>query len=96
MTKERALNVAEKPSIAKSVSQILSHGSTRIRTGPSKYNRNFDFDYTISGKEYGMTMTSVSGHIMEIDFSEEYQKWTGCPVIDLFMAPIVKTVNKVR
>jgi DNA topoisomerase IA len=95
MTLERALNVAEKPSIAKSISNILSHGSAIIRNGVSKYNKNFDFGYNLHEKEYEMTMTSVAGHLMALDFPESYQRWTNCSVIDLFTAPVVKSVSKV-
>jgi len=43
------LNVAEKPSVAKEVSRILSNGGARI-TGGAKYNKNWSFPYTIHGQ----------------------------------------------
>ncbi|KAJ8478267.1 hypothetical protein OPV22_021994 [Ensete ventricosum] len=44
----RVLNVAEKPSVAKAVAEILSRGSggMRSREGRSRYNRVFEFDGT--------------------------------------------------
>lgn len=41
-----------------------------------------------------MKMTSVLGHMMEMEFRGEYKKWNGCNPEDLFTAPIDKTVKK--
>ncbi|KAM0010757.1 putative DNA topoisomerase [Helianthus debilis subsp. tardiflorus] len=46
----RVLNVAEKPSVAKTVSGILSRNQgLRMREGRSRYNKIFEFNYTIQG-----------------------------------------------
>ena len=37
-------------------------------------------------------MTSVMGHMMELEFVEGYRKWHECPPLALFDAPVVKTV----
>lgn len=47
----RALNVAEKPSVAKAVSQILSRGQYRTREGLSVYNKIFEFNYTVGNQQ---------------------------------------------
>lgn len=65
----KVLCVAEKPSIAKEVTNILSGGRLTKRTSKSKYNPNFDFKFNFPN--YGMcdvTMTSVIGHITNMDF----------------------------
>ncbi|XP_028549631.1 DNA topoisomerase 3-alpha isoform X2 [Dendrobium catenatum] len=90
----RVLNVAEKPSVAKSVAEILSRGGSgmRSREGRSRYNRVFEFEYTIGGQLCHMLMTSVTGHLMEIDFEDRFRKWHSCDPADLYHAPIRKYV----
>lgn len=125
----RVLNVAEKPMLAKEISNILaaSNGgvtSVRARLAPSevcfvfptddeqllpyhdclaaqragrsKYNRNFDFTYPFNNQMCQMTMTSVSGHLTDVDFPRQYNSWTACDPIDLFEAPVIKAVKAVR
>jgi DNA topoisomerase-3 len=41
-----------------------------------------------------MKMTSVLGHLMELEFKEPYNKWHSCRPEDLFTAPMEKTVRK--
>lgn len=41
-----------------------------------------------------MIVTSVTGHLMEIEFEAEYKSWNGCKPIELFEAPIKRTVKK--
>nr|KAJ0228362.1 hypothetical protein LSAT_V11C100032020 [Lactuca sativa] len=89
----RVLNVAEKPSVAKTVSGILSRGQgLRMREGRSRYNKVFEFNYTIQGQPCQMMFTSVTGHLMEIEFESRYRKWNSCDPVDLFQAPIRKHV----
>lgn len=38
-------------------------------------------------------MTSLLGHILEVDFNDEFKKWTGCQPLALFEAPIMKFPN---
>ncbi|RHN69971.1 putative DNA topoisomerase transcription factor interactor and regulator CCHC(Zn) family [Medicago truncatula] len=87
------LNVAEKPSVAKSVASILSRNQgLRVRDGRSRYNRIFEFNYTIRGQPCQMLFTSVLGHLMELDFDDRYRKWHSCDPADLFQAPVHKFV----
>ncbi|KIY52889.1 prokaryotic type I DNA topoisomerase [Fistulina hepatica ATCC 64428] len=86
------LCVAEKPSIAKSISQILSGGHFQNNAGRSKFNRNFEFDYPQTRSTF--TVTSVSGHLTEQDFDEAHRKWSSCSPIDLFDAPIEVVTTK--
>lgn len=39
-----------------------------------------------------MSITSVLGHIMGLEFDESYQKWQSCRPEELFTAPIKKEV----
>ncbi|KAK3036183.1 hypothetical protein RJ639_030253 [Escallonia herrerae] len=89
----RVLNVAEKPSVAKAVSGILSRNQgLRVRDGRSRYNKIFEFDYTIHGQPCHMLFTSVTGHLMELDFEDRYRKWHSCDPVLLYEAPVRKFV----
>ncbi|XP_031259954.1 DNA topoisomerase 3-alpha [Pistacia vera] len=87
------LNVAEKPSVAKSVAGILSRNQgLRVREGRSRYNKIFEFNYAIRGQSCHMLMTSVTGHLMELEFEDRYRKWHSCDPADLYEAPVRKFV----
>ncbi|KAJ2844602.1 DNA topoisomerase, partial [Coemansia brasiliensis] len=90
----RVLCVAEKPSQARSVVQILSSGSFTTRNGRSRYNKNFDFQYRISGTFVQTTMTSVAGHVTEINFPINVRRWQSCNPLCLFSSPIVESVEE--
>lgn len=89
----KILCVAEKPSIAKAVSQILSGGRVRIRNTKNKYIKNYDF--TFNFPEVGtcdVTMTAVMGHITSMDFPLNFS-WGKCNPGKLFDAPVVEVVS---
>ena len=95
----KILNVAEKPSMAKSITQALTGNAFNRRNGSSKFCHNFDFSYAriCDGKRpVNMTMTSVLGHLMNYEFPAEYSSWQDVPVVELLSAPLVKVVTKVR
>ncbi|KAJ2009371.1 DNA topoisomerase 3-alpha [Coemansia thaxteri] len=89
----RILCVAEKPSQAKAVAQILSQGSMNSRAGRSQYNRNYDFQYRISGSFVPVTMTSVRGHLSDFNFPASMIKWHSCDPVALFTSPVVRSVT---
>ncbi|KAK8687869.1 hypothetical protein V6N13_086664 [Hibiscus sabdariffa] len=89
----KVLNVAEKPSVAKSVSGILSRNQgLRVRDGRSRYNKIFEFNYSIRGQPCHMLFTSVTGHLMELEFEDRFRKWHSCDPGDLYHAPVRKFV----
>ena len=90
----RILSVAEKPSVAKELARIIGR-ETHVpsRSMHSPYNRIFDIpSCTFMGKPASMMMTSVTGHMMEVDYQGMYRNWN-CPLLDLFDAPIAKQVK---
>ena len=91
----RALNVAEKPSVAKEVSRILSNGSCSNRPSFSKYNRIYEFGYNEPGVGAGLDMvvTSVTGHLCGIDFTSTFQSWSRVDARELFDAPLETQVK---
>ncbi|KAG5639039.1 hypothetical protein H0H81_007652 [Sphagnurus paluster] len=82
----RVLCVAEKPSISKSISQILSGGRFTTNETRSKYIKNYEFDYPQTNSFF--TVTCVTGHLTGSDFPETHRKWNSCDAFDLFDAPV--------
>ncbi|KAF8499652.1 DNA topoisomerase [Russula emetica] len=80
------LCVAEKPSISKSITNILSGGQFRTRTTRSNMIKNYDFDYPQCRANF--TVTCVAGHVLQHDFAQSHRKWQSCDPSDLFDAPI--------
>jgi DNA topoisomerase-3 len=72
----KVLNVAEKPSIAKHMSQALSINGCRTIQSQSKFNPIYVFDGSFLNQPAQVTITSVTGHIQEIEFPNEYKNWS--------------------
>ena len=69
--------VAEKPSLAQSISKILSNGQMNSRKGFNGacsvhewYGKFMNF-----GGNCKFKMTSVCGHIMSLDFESRFKNW---------------------
>ncbi|KIK69127.1 hypothetical protein GYMLUDRAFT_637030 [Collybiopsis luxurians FD-317 M1] len=86
----KILCVAEKPSISKSITQILSGGTYNTRNTPSKFIKNYDFDYAPARARF--TVTCVAGHLTQLDFPDGFRKWHSCDPFTLFDAPSVTKV----
>ncbi|KAI5186314.1 DNA topoisomerase III [Nematocida homosporus] len=80
----RILNVAEKPSVARALTEILSKGKYSTRSSPSKYCKNFVFSYN----QAEMLFTSVLGHLYSLEFRRK-SKWRDHDPKELFEADIV-------
>uniref|UniRef100_A0A914GZJ2 DNA topoisomerase n=1 Tax=Globodera rostochiensis TaxID=31243 RepID=A0A914GZJ2_GLORO len=67
------LMVAEKPIVAEEIANILSDGKCSIRT-----ERNgcsvFEYNANFRGKSANFRVTSTFGHMMCLDFPEDYQR----------------------
>ncbi|KAK7053262.1 DNA topoisomerase [Paramarasmius palmivorus] len=81
----RVLCVAEKPSIAKAITQILSGGQFQMRNTSINWIKNYDFNYPYTNSQF--TVTAVAGHLTELDFTERHRKWHSCDPFELFDAP---------
>ncbi|OQR81470.1 DNA topoisomerase [Thraustotheca clavata] len=90
----RVLNVAEKPSVAKEIAAILSNGSSQRRPGFSQYNGIFEFPFEMNNQRVQMVVTSVTGHLMALDFASNYRSWKSCDPVELFSAAVEKTVRE--
>eukprot|EP00920_Eleutheroschizon_duboscqi_P012282 GHVT01029372.1.p2 GENE.GHVT01029372.1~~GHVT01029372.1.p2 ORF type:complete len:161 (+),score=30.99 GHVT01029372.1:364-846(+) len=87
------LNVAEKPSVAKEISSLCSNGTPAKFPSTSKFNPNYQFAYTLRGRNCQMLFTSVRGHLKELDFPAHYRSWADIDPVDLFDAPICRRVK---
>ena len=90
------LSVAEKPSVAKELARIISNGQYNTDNGFSVYNKIFRIHQCEfrNGQRASMAVTSVTGHMMEMDFTAPYKGWQSCPPVDLFNAPIERRVSE--
>ncbi|XP_012551245.2 DNA topoisomerase 3-alpha isoform X1 [Bombyx mori] len=84
------LNVAEKNDAAKNIASHLSKGTSTGRKGLSKYNKIYQFKANVMGQDCEMVMTSVSGHLLALEFSGTYRTWQTCSPLSLFDAPVFK------
>ncbi|KAI5173454.1 DNA topoisomerase III, partial [Pancytospora epiphaga] len=83
----KILNIAEKPSVAKSISAVLSTNS-RVTHGKHKYCPNIFFKW-----ENDMIFTSVLGHLFSWDFKMK-TGWTESDPYGLFEAEIEKRLSE--
>ncbi|KAH8377324.1 hypothetical protein KR093_004897 [Drosophila rubida] len=88
------LNVAEKNDAAKTIAGLLSNGAAHRREGYSVYNKIYDFEAQVRGRNAKMVMTSVSGHLMQLEFLVSYRNWRNVDPRSLFDAPIRKAVGE--
>ncbi|KAL4716258.1 hypothetical protein ACJJTC_004752 [Scirpophaga incertulas] len=84
------LNVAEKNDAAKNIAIHLSRGTSTRREGLSPYNKIYEFDAEVRGQKCQMVMTSVSGHLLALEFVGTYKNWQSCNPLTLFDAPVFK------
>ncbi|XP_068606461.1 DNA topoisomerase 3-alpha [Brachionichthys hirsutus] len=87
---KRVLCVAEKNDAAKGISEIMSSGGFRRREGMSKFNKIYEYEYHLFGQNVTVAMTSVSGHLLALEFKAPFQKWHSCNPVLLFDAEIEK------
>ncbi|KAI0243784.1 DNA topoisomerase, partial [Massospora cicadina] len=88
----RVLCVAEKPSQAKEIAMKLSDATAVSRAGLDPYCRNYDFPLEWQGRRCEFVVTSVVGHVQELDFELKFRKWHACPPAALFTLPVHKGV----
>lgn len=84
------LNVAEKPSIARAITDALRKGGTQNEFSRSKFNPIVKFVRMFGDEEVTMKVTSVTGHIQEIYFDEAYKDWNRVDPADLIDKAEVK------
>jgi len=81
--------VAEKPSIAKSITEALCGQNFQQKTGPAKGIPIYTFKGHFKGYSAHFKVTSVAGHVFNRDFPVEFQNRAKDPGT-LFEAPTIK------
>ncbi|KAG5832859.1 hypothetical protein ANANG_G00295660 [Anguilla anguilla] len=87
---KKVLCVAEKNDAAKGIAEIMSNGRARRREGFSVYNKIYEYEYHLFGQDLTVSMTSVSGHLLGLEFTSAFQKWHSCNPVLLFDAEVEK------
>ncbi|KAI7803718.1 putative DNA topoisomerase 3-alpha [Triplophysa rosa] len=87
---KKVLCVAEKNDAAKGIAEIMSNGRSRRREGYSVYNKIYEYEYNLFGQNVTVSMTSVSGHLLGLEFKAPFQKWHSCNPVLLFDAEVEK------
>lgn len=72
--------VAEKPSLARSLAEILSHKTCRQRKSSCSSCPVYEYNgqFPLTGSRHvpaHFKMTSVCGHVMSLDFLPQYNNW---------------------
>ena len=69
------LMVAEKPSLAGSIANILSDRKSQSRKGFNGACSVNEWSGKFMGLNVNYKMTSVCGHVMSLDFPSKYNNW---------------------
>lgn len=69
------LCVAEKPSIAKHMAGAIGRGQQRNERSDSKFNPIYVFESEFLNNPATIYITSVTGHVKEIAFPDEFKNW---------------------
>lgn len=82
------LMVAEKPSIAQTLSQALSGGEpVSKRRGSSPFSPVYEYEGTFGRTWASFRVTAVTGHVFNRDFTPEFNDWRAHEPRELFEAP---------
>lgn len=87
----KVLMVAEKPSVAKLIAEILSGGRMRFRKGQSRAVQIYEFNswFPPAHQQCRIMQTSTIGHVFGLDFKENRPK----DIAELFHDPCKKTIE---
>lgn len=96
------VHVAEKPSIASSIAKALSSRGAHnysdhkgIGTPVHEFTAvNPVFKFASRAAETCHKVTSVTGHVYNVDFGAKYQSWDSVDPQELYTAPIVRKPSK--
>ena len=83
------LMIAEKPSIARTISEALSGNKFKNhKMGRGKCLLTFDGFF--QGAKARFTVSAVAGHVYTSDFLRQHNKWDAIDPVELYDVPIVK------
>lgn len=82
--------VAEKPSLALSLAQILSDRQCNTRKSINSACSVHEWTGTFKNEIVKFKMTSVCGHVYTLDFDSKYNNWDSVDPVELFTCPTEK------
>ncbi|ROT81135.1 putative DNA topoisomerase 3-beta-1 [Penaeus vannamei] len=82
--------VAEKPSLAQSLAEILSNKKCNSRKGFNGACSVHEWTGSFCNQSVRFKMTSVCGHVMSLDFPGKYNNWDRVDPAELFRCPTEK------
>ena len=93
------MNVAEKPSIARKITELLSANNFSSEFSFSKYNPVYKFNFDLSKlnqtlNDANMSFTSVTGHLCSLSFTGNYKNWQELDPFILFKGKFKKKKKK--
>ena len=99
MAQNTILSVAEKPSVAKELANIISEmgglGAPNSVLGHSRYNRIYNIPRCrFRNENHSMSITSVSGHLYTQDFDRITYAWKNVDPVVLFDAPYLDIIEE--
>ena len=83
------LMIAEKPSIARLIGDVVSNGNARIKKG-ARGKILINFNGIFKGIKARYTISAVAGHIYTSDFLKEHNKWNAIDHSELYNVPTIK------
>lgn len=84
------LMVAEKPSLARALADILSRKQCRRRKSACSACDVYEYGGIFppaSGAKATFKMTSVCGHVMTLDFQPQYNRWDQIDPVGIYTTP---------
>jgi DNA topoisomerase-3 len=90
---KKIINVAEKPSVARTITEILSDRNFTRSFSYTKFNPVYEFSMNHDGNEQTFIFTSGRGHIMNYVTSEKYAKWNLDDIEEIYDSELVKSVD---
>jgi hypothetical protein len=90
----KVVHIAEKPSIGQAIAVGLGGGGNSKSFGKSlpvhEFTDNSPFPKAPKASKVTHVVSSVAGHVFNVDFPTEFQSWDTVDPAELFHAPVVK------
>jgi len=88
--------VAEKPSLAQSISKFLSNGQMASRKGFNNACSVHEWSGRFQNMNCKFKMTSVCGHVNSLDFTSKYNNWDKVDPVTISFKLLSDRVNNYK
>jgi DNA topoisomerase-3 len=90
---KKALCVSEKPSVARTITEILSNRNFKMSHSHTKYHPVFQFETKLKDENFNFTFTSGRGHLMNYETSEKFRIWKLEEIEQIFDSKLERTID---